>query len=612
MVSMFNQDENERVGTVVYDACNRVTRILLLFLAILTGAVSASEVAVKVDVSGIDGEILKNVRSFLSITGLEPKKRLVPLPLPGGKMPLVTADEVRRLHQRAEQEIREALQPFGYYEPNISSSLKREDDRWIARYEIVPGPAVVVGTVDIRIQGPGQDEAALKTALEAIAISSGQRLEHSGYETAKKSLLDTALASGYLDARYTQSELRVSVVNKRADISLVLETGKQYFYGDINIEQDILAPEFVARYVKLESGTPFDARKLLDLHIALSDSGYFRRVEVRIDREQAENYRIPVTVETEPAKPRRYGAGVGFSTDTGPRLSLAAEFRRINRRGHSIMTELRASQVKNEIGLQYRIPIKNVATDQLVFSGKGQSEEVGDDGNSDSITLGISQNTEWKSYHRRLYINFLQENFDIGEDDKRVTYLIPGASLSRLKSDSLFYPRRGFSWTVDLRGSPGQLLSDTSFLRGEAVARAVWPLGERSRLLLRGTAGGTSAGDFSVLPTGERFFAGGDQSVRGYDYQTLGPVDDTGEVVGGRHLLAGSIEIDRLIHDNFGAAVFVDSGNAFNDSTPDLKTGVGAGFRWRSPIGMLRIDLAHPLDDSDDNLRLHISIGPDL
>ena len=110
----------------------------------------------------------------------------------------------------------------------------------------------------------------------------------------------------------------------------------------------------------------------------------------------------------------------------------------------------------------------------------------------------------------------------------------------------------------------------------------------------------------------ERFFAGGDQSVRGYAYQRLGPTDDSGEVVGGRYLSVVSAEVDYLFIGNFGAAVFVDTGNADDNFPPDLHTGAGIGFRWRSPVGMLRIDFAHPFTDSDDKFRIHVSIGPTL
>jgi translocation and assembly module TamA len=114
------------------------------------------------------------------------------------------------------------------------------------------------------------------------------------------------------------------------------------------------------------------------------------------------------------------------------------------------------------------------------------------------------------------------------------------------------------------------------------------------------------------LPPSQRFFAGGDRSVRGYRYERLGPTDASGAVTGGRYLVTASVELDYLFFRNYGAAVFFDAGNAANHPWPDLKRSVGIGMRWLSPVGMLRIDIAHPLDDPDTDYRLHLSIGTDL
>ena len=131
---------------------------------------------------------------------------------------------------------------------------------------------------------------------------------------------------------------------------------------------------------------------------------------------------------------------------------------------------------------------------------------------------------------------------------------------------------------------------------------------------MRGRLGALWAGEFDQLPPSERFFAGGDSSIRGYDIDSLGPVDASGQVIGGNKLGVISAEVDYYFTERWGFAVFVDSGNAFggDGSSTGLQTGVGAGVRWRSPIGPIRVDIAHPLDDPSNNFRLHLRIGPDL
>jgi translocation and assembly module TamA len=588
-------------------------RLLIVAWALLWAPAAMAGPRVEVEISGLDKPLQENVRAHLAIAQLVEQSGLIPF-IPGApEQPVlaVTENNVRRLHRQAKGEIRGALQPFGYYEPVIDARLDHDGDTWRAVYHIDTGPATRIEQFDIQISGAGHADERILSARQASQLQPGKQLLHSDYETTKQALLQAALAAGYLDARYERAELRIFKAQRHARIHLLLDTGPRYFFGQISIEQNILDPDFVQQFVHIKQGEPFNTDALLELQLALSDSGYFSRVEIDPQRSAAVDFHVPVVITTEPSKPRRYGVGLGFGTDTGPRLSLASEFRRINQRGHGILTDIRLSEILQSVGAQYQIRIGNLVSDRLIFSSRADFETIADEGSSDRYTLGVSRNEEWGPLQRRLYMNYQHENFSLGEDDSTVDFFIPGITLSQLRADDILFPRQGYSWSTDLRGSPG-LISDTTFARLDLAGKLVFPLSERGRLLLRSRLGAISVQDFSRLPTTERFFAGGDQSVRGYDYQSLAPEDDSGDVVGGQYLAVGSMELDYLFVGNFGAAVFVDSGNAADDFLPSPKTGAGIGFRWRSPVGMLRIDIAHPFDDSDDNYRLHISIGPTL
>jgi translocation and assembly module TamA len=588
-------------------------RYLLIAWALLWTPLVMAEARVEIEISGLDKELQENVLAHLGLSQLVKKSGLVPF-IPGAQekpVMAVTESNVRRLHRQASRDIGDALQPFGYYEPVVDAQLTHEGETWKALYHIDTGPATVIDQLDIQISGAGLADARILSARQASQLKPGKRLLHSAYETTKQALLQAALASGYLDARYQRAELRILKVQRQAQIHLLLDTGPRYFFGPISIEQDILDPDFVQQFVHIKPGEPFNTDALLDLQLALNDSGYFSQVEVNPQRSAATDHHVPVVITTEPAKPRRYAVGLGYGTDTGPRLSLATEFRRINQRGHSILADIRLSEILQSVGAQYQIPIGNLVSDKLIFSSRAEFETIADGGTSDRYTLGVSRNEAWGPLQRRLYFNYQHEDFSLGDDDGKVNFFIPGITLSQLRADDVLFPRRGYSWSTDLRGSPG-LISDTTFSRIDLAGKLVFPLGERGRLLLRSRLGAMSVEDFGKLPTTERFFAGGDQSVRGYDYQSLAPEDASGDVIGGQYLAVGSIELDYLVVGNFGAAVFVDSGNAADDFLPSLKTGAGIGFRWRSPVGMLRIDVAHPFDDGNGGYRLHISIGPSL
>ncbi|MEA2080137.1 MAG: POTRA domain-containing protein [Pseudomonadota bacterium] len=522
----------------------RLSKSLFLVVCIACTTLAQAAESLDVRITGIEDELLDNVTAQLGIAQLARQTAFFPQPS-ADKAETdseVTEASIRRLHRAALAEIRKALQPFGYYSPIIESSLERVEKRWIASYQVDPGEATRLENLELGIQGDGRDNTDLNKVLESTQLASGQRLQHGYYEETKAALLKAALAAGYLDAGFTRSEIRVDPRHHKAEIKLILDTGHRYYFGDIHIDQQILDPSFIGGFVKIKRGLPFNTDKLLELQLALDDSGFFSRVEVEIQRKAAQDFHIPVLIKAEAAKKWRFGTGLGFGTDTGPRLTLAAERRRINRRGHSIVADSLLSGIKQSVGAQYKIPIGNLVSDRLIFSGTATWEDVADDGDSRRLTLGVSRNEKWREFQRQLYIRFEREDFTLGEDDEIVNYFIPGMTLSRLKADNVLFPRRGYSWSADMRGAAALLVSDTTFVRGEASGRAVYPLAERARALFRLQAGGMAVEDFSELPTTERFYAGGDRSVRGYKYQTLGPADESGENTGARYLLPASMK----------------------------------------------------------------------
>jgi translocation and assembly module TamA len=578
--------------------------ILLTSLCIFTCARAAENVEVRVE--GLEEPLEENVRAFLSIASLgeEPAEGEDPVPF--------SDNEIRRLHRQAPGEVRQALQPFGFYSPTVESSLVREDGGWVATYDVDAGAPTRVEHAEIAVEGEAADLPEVKALLADIGIAEGDVLSHPAYESAKNGLLEAVYSAGYLDAKYRRSEMLVHPERQRAGIYLLLESGSRYFFGDVEIEQDVLDPAFVRRFNDIERGEPFDTERLIDLQLGLSGSDYFSTVDVRVHRERTADFHVPVTVTALPRDPQSYSVGLGYGTDTGPRLTIGTEFRRINRRGHQLTADIQLSAVRNSFIVQYHVPIENVTTDRLTYFTSLQRVEIGD-ADSDVFSVGASREDSWHGLRRRFYLRFDRENFTFGEQPGGdATLLYPGINLTYQRANDTLFPRRGVSASLDLHGAPGSFLSETSFLQATLGLRTVFPLGARGRLLLRGDAGVTAAANFADLPPSQRFFTGGDRTVRGYGFEELSPEDSFGNDVGGQYLLVGSVEADYLVWGNFGVAAFVDTGNAMNDVSGDLATGVGLGLRYRSPVGMIRIDFAHPLDDPEQNFRLHISLGPDL
>ncbi len=581
---------------------------ILLFGACTWSATVQAADNLEIKISGIDDELLKNVNAFLSIAQ---ENKAVAKKLPDRK--------VQDLHRRATGEIKQALQPFGYYQPIIDASLEKKTNTWKARYKINKGPPTRIRKVEIRLTGEGRNEPSIREALKSVKIAVGQRLRQQKYTILKHNLQEAAYVIGYLDAKYSRSQILVNPDKQRAEIYLILDTGHRYYFGDITIDQDIFNPSFVDKFVQIKYGDPFESDRLIDLQFALTDSDYFSHVELQAPHDKAQKKYIPVSIKTEPKKPQKYRISGGFGTDTGPRVGLGVLFRRVTRTGHQFRTDLEVSQITLRLGSQYKIPIGNIASEYLDFTATAERAIIAD-ATSLQKTIGSSLNQDWLGGRRRLSLDFRNEQFTFGKnkqfsfdksDAQTANLLIPGIIYSRQVADDPLFTRTGYSVSLDLHGAAEPALSSTSFLQTHLSGQGVLPWAKRGRLLLRADYGATATTDFDKLPPSQRFYAGGARSVRGYAFRTLSPENEDGNDIGGRFLLVGSVEADYLLIGDFGAAVFFDAGDATLDPSFSLKRGVGGGLRYRSPVGMIRFDVAHPLD-SDDAFRIHFSIGPDI
>lgn len=593
---------------------NLAVALLLLIAATLQPAQAAEPLQLNVQVAGLDGRLdpalAANINAFLSIRTLAQDARKASVndqlraPLSKGR--------IRRLHKRAPQEIRQALMPFGYYHPQIDGDLQLSGSTYRASYRVAPGPAVTVDQVSVQIVGPVQ-ELPLAASLPAqYPIARGDQLNHGLYASAKQNLLDQVYGAGFLDARFNSAKLAVNPETRLADLELVLDSGRRYYFGDIHIQQNILNDDFVARFNDIDADEPFDATRLIDLQLRLNDADYFGAVAVNADKSAAVDGRVPVTIATTPKKSQRYSVGLGYGTDTGPRAKVSTEFRRINRRGHQFSADLQTSAIRNTAAAEYRVPFKNVARDRYRFFGRLERADVGD-ADTDQFSVGAQREEDWLGLRRQLYLKYNGENFSFGDGPTQQSrLLIAGAALSYQRADDALFSRKGISVTLDVHGGLESLASETTFVQSVLGARGVWPLGAKSRLLLRAEAGITEADDFLQLPPAERFFTGGDRSVRGYAFQSLSPENAAGDNIGGSYLTVASVEVDRLVFSDFGLAAFYDYGGTGNRFGEGLRGALGIGLRYRSPVGMIRIDLAHPIDDDGTNFRFHLSLGPDL
>jgi translocation and assembly module TamA len=517
---------------------------------------------------------------------------------------------VEQRYRAAPTRIRDALQAFGYYEPAIAAQIAFDDPCWHARFDVTLGEPVRLRTLDVVLRGEAERDPPFAAALEEAELAPAAVLNHGAYERLKRRWADLARERGYPDAEFGVNRIDVYPEQHAADIVLAFDSGARYAFGRTELDQDVLTEQFASSYLTFSEGEPYDARRLTDVYAALADSGYFRTIDVRPLPAESATRTIPILVALTSAPRTQTSYGVGFSTDTGPRLRFSRNNRRFNERGHQFGVNVQLSPVVSEVTANYRLPIQGSRTEWLSFDAGVEREDT-ETAESERLELGARRVHERRGDWTRTEILSLRvEDFVVADQQSRARLLMPGVDWTRIRADNEIRPTLGSRLSLEVRGAHDTLVSDTTFVQTIANGKWIWSLPRGQRILVRGQVGATAKRQFAELPASVRFFAGGDSSVRGYAFDALGPVDADGKVIGGSSLATGSFELEQPLKARWSLAFFVDSGNAFEGSRIDAKTGVGIGGRWQSPLGPIRLDLARALDI--DDWRLHVSLGPDL
>ena len=570
----------------------------LVFWAASFAAWGQSELLVKVKPA--NKELKANVEGYIGNLGDRDEEALL------------------RFSRGAQEQARKAAQALGYYQAQVDTEVKppaKADQSPQLIIKIDPGEPVRLRNVTVRIEGPASQMKAFRVP-DSRALRPGEQLNHGLYEDAKRLIQNHASRYGFFSGHFTRQRLAVDPQAGVADIELVYQSGPRYrlgavtFSGDTPLDEDLLQ-----RMVSFKPGTPYDSELIAGLNNDLQSSGYFEGVRVDAAPTAAVGEDIPVDVRLETRKPRTMGLGLGFSTDVGPRGKANWTRHWVNPQGHSYGWETELSAPRQNVGLWYDVPLDPPLTDKLRFAGGYQNEEIA---GTDTLSKLLTVGPEWHSklpsgWQRVISLKYQREEYRLGDDSGLSKLLMPGVSFSYLRSDNRIDPHNGYRLQFDTQVAKEGLMSDTNLLHGNVLLKGLTTLGHNHRFLGRVQFGGSATNGYkNNIPPSLRFFAGGDQSVRGYDYQTLSPKNSDGDRIGGRYLVAGSVEYQYSLAEKWRVATFIDQGNAFNTlELPSLKTGVGIGVRWVSPVGPLRLDLAKALDD-DGGIRLHFSMGPEL
>lgn len=579
--------------------CIVIATVSTLFLSLSSAYAAEKKSLAKLVITGVQGELK---------TALE---KHLPVNLPECD---ASKAEISDYFRALKSSLRKGGRALGYYDAVFTSGGKEVDGCWEVSLDIEPGRPIQVVSQFIEVLGAGSNEPQFRAAMKKPPYQQNDILNHQLYDEFKTRLTETADTLGYLDAVYEQKAVTVDPLAYAAKVNLVLNTGPRYTFGDVTIEQDVLSDELVKRFIKINPGTAFSTDMVIKQQQAFQRSGYYSVVDVDVDIKGAKDQQIPVSIKLVRAKRNKFKYTAGYGTDTGPRVKAELTRRWTGSKGRKLQASAQWAKNLSKISAELIEPRENPDVDALKYL-VDWTYDTANDVDSQSFRFGAEYKRKVDSdWEQAIFINTLLDRTESvgGDPDDSVLTLVGGRlAKTSIKNEDEGTDTTGWRVSMKAQGAFDKLLSDQSIAQISGSGKFIFPVG-KGRLISRVDVGATRAGELEDLPKSLRFFAGGGNSVRGYDFESIGEMNSSGSVIGGKHLLAGSVEYEYPIQESWGVAVFVDAGDAFNSwGDMNLSYGMGIGARYRSPIGPVRVDVGFP-DGSFGDATFHLSVGPDL
>ncbi|MEZ6961626.1 MULTISPECIES: autotransporter assembly complex family protein [unclassified Aeromonas] len=574
-------------------ACRRGLLILALglFLSLLAAPALAAKLTYQV--KGVKGDNKDNVEAYLNA------------------LPVYQERQYRPARPKIIESVQKALQVYGYYEPKISLSRdEKKPSRVIVTID--KGEPVIVSRLDVLLEGDASSDERYSELLDQLPLKEGEPLNHAKYESIKADLGSLGLARGYFDAKLSKSQVRVFPDKGTAEIFILFQSGHRYRFGDIRYDATPEALKLIKPLITIKDDEPYLAIRLAEMSQDISSTKLFRQVDIKPQISEATDYRVPISVTLANRVDHEIEAGLGYATDVGPRMSATWEKPWVNRYGHRLFATAKVSAPEAELSFDYQIPVGNPLRDYYSIQS-GYQYKDNNDTRSDLTTIGVHRWTRRpESWDRDVFIRLENEVYTQGMDEGNSLLVIPGVSWSRLRVRGGLVPDWGDRQQLTLEFSDPTWGSDISFVRIWGRSKWLRTLGEDHRFLMRAEQGAIIGDSFSLVPPSLRFFTGGDQTVRGFDYETISPTGPDGKLTGGRYTSVASLEYNYRFSEKWLGALFVDGGTATVDYSEPWKIGTGIGVRWVTPIGQVRLDLAVGVSEEDKPVRLHFALGPEL
>ncbi|MDR2335794.1 MAG: BamA/TamA family outer membrane protein [Burkholderiaceae bacterium] len=553
--------------------------------------------------------------------------------------------ELTRLLGATNANVRDLIGTLGYFSPTVTVEVKETPESEEAPRKVIvnvdPGPATTIKHSEVRFSGANAQDPEGKAQRDAIRdqwpLKPGEPFSQSQWSSAKSGGLKVLQARRYPTARIDTSLADVDADHNEASVGVTYDPGAAYTFGPLVIEgTERYDPVGLARIARLPEGKVYDQNVMLDTQQRLVSSGYFDSVFLALAEtpraslgdseqkqqearaEQGSDVTSPVIAKVREARLQKWVFGVGVSTDTGPRLSIDHIHNKVPGLNWRAVTKLQIDRKNPLISTQLTgLPGEDYWRNFV--GAKLEREPVGDfDVNSAQLRAGRAKSEE--RIDRNYYLQYDWAKTQGSGAPPASSSLLANYGWTGRYFDNNISPTSGYGFAWEAGVGTTLTPQRTPFTRVTGRWMTLMPIGKpdeetqrRSRLQLRAWGGAITAKSDADLPMTLMFLAGGDNSIRGYGYQSIGAKTDNGKVIGGRYLAAGSVEWQRPIvikgnTQDFEQAVFVDAGTVGDDvNRMYARVGVGTGIRWRSPVGPLQADLAYGLQEHQ--LRLHLRLG---
>jgi translocation and assembly module TamA len=504
-----------------------------------------------------------------------------------------------------------ALSVFGYYQPTIDISVSGKDPEQVINIVINLGAQTFITESDIQLSGEGSTSPRFITLLDSFSLSKGTVLEDANYESAKSSLKRLARRYGYFDAKFTKAIVEVTSLNNSASVSLWFDTGPRYQFGELIFNNALPADKFVKSLKSFKVGDPFNARKLSEFNNDLSETGYFKNISILPEFASKKGLNVPLQVIASMRPEDSFNAGLGFTTDEGIRGKFRWTRPWVNQYGHSIEGDIVASIPKQEASLTYKIPLEDPLYNYLsVQSGYKMLDQ--NDTNTTQYLVGLNRHWRLESdWMRTIFIRYDHEDGRQGQQNFSNALIIPGISYSRTRTSGGINATWGDKVMGSFEVSNVWWLSSDDLVKVYAQAKILRTY-KGHQFVASAELGAIQTDSIYNVPSSMRFFTGGDQSIRGFDYESIAPEDSQGYLVGGKYLAVGSLEYRFPIAKNWKLAMFSDVGTATDDFSVVISSSVGGGIVWASPVGPIRLYVAKPITNEINAFSIHFMIGPEL